>query len=106
MCHADAKGFDGVLTAACDALPMPDLTRLVGDEPAVIAGHWLFGFWPTALAGDLHAWLSGQPDRSVRGWLARCGATEIEADGPIFNLNTKADLAAYEAGLSSGHQLR
>ncbi len=99
--HAGASGFDGVLTAACDALPVPDLTLLVGDGPAVIEGHWLFGFWPVDLVDDLTAWLAAQPDRSVRAWLARCGATEVPAPCPIYNLNTREDMIAYEKSLEA-----
>lgn len=97
--HAMSNGFDGVLTAACDALPVPDLTELVGEGPAVVEGHWLFGYWPSELAGELRAWLAGQPDRSVRGWLVRCGAAEIPATATIFNLNTRDDMIAYETSL-------
>lgn len=99
--HAEAHGFDGVLTAACDALPVPDLSTLIGHGPAVINGHWLFGFWPTALADNLAAWLAEQPDRSVRGWLIRCAAVEMPAPLPIYNLNTRDDMVAYERTLES-----
>jgi molybdopterin-guanine dinucleotide biosynthesis protein A len=103
LTYAAAHGHDGVLTAACDALPVPDLAALAEqDGPAVIEGHWLFGYWPTDLAGELAAWLDGQPDRSVRGWLVRCNAGEVAAPEPIQNLNTREDLAAYEAALRTG----
>jgi molybdenum cofactor guanylyltransferase len=98
--HAGSNGFDGVFTAACDALPVPDLLQLVGDTPKVIEGHWLFGYWPVSLANELAAWLDGQAGRSVRGWLAHCGAREIPVPDVIFNLNTREDVAAYEAWLA------
>lgn len=97
--HAVAEGFDGVLTAACDALPVPDLSALAGDSPAVIEGHWLFGYWPVELAGELATWLGGQPDRSVREWLFRCGAVEVPSPGMIYNLNTREDVIAFEKSL-------
>lgn len=100
LTHAAANGFDGVLTAACDALPVPDLAALADqDGPAVIEGHWLFGYWPVDLAGDLAAWLDGQPDRSVRSWLVRCSAQDVPSPAPLFNLNTPGDVAAYEKSL-------
>lgn len=99
--HAAAHGFDAVLTAPCDALPVPNLRLLVGDGPAVIEGHWLLGYWPAALAEELAAWLAGQPDRSVRGWLIRCGAQEVPASEPIYNLNTQGDMIAYEKSLEA-----
>lgn len=94
-----ANGFDAVLTAPCDALPVPDLTRLVGDGPTVIDKHWLFGFWPVGLADLLEAHLTGQADRSVRGWIKQCGARLIPPDIDLHNLNTQADIMVYEGTL-------
>lgn len=99
--HAGERGFDGVLSAACDALPVPDLRLLEGEGPAVFEGHWLFGYWPSELASDLATWLAGQPDRSVRRWLVRCGARELCAPYPIHNLNTPEDVAAFEKSLTA-----
>ena len=99
--HAEANGFDGVLTAACDALPVPDLAALVGDGPAVIEGQRLFGYWPVELVSELAAWLGGQPDRSVRNWLIRRDAREVAASCAIYNLNTQGDMIAYEKSLET-----
>lgn len=105
LSYAAAKGHQGVLTAACDALPVPDLAALAEMEgPAVIEGHWLFGHWPVELAGELAAWLDGQPDRSVRGWLVRCGAVEVPSPVTLFNLNTREDLMAYEKSIGANGQ--
>jgi molybdopterin-guanine dinucleotide biosynthesis protein A len=100
LTYGASHGHEAVLTAPCDALPVPDLSLLEGGGPAVFAGHWLFGYWPVELAGELHAWLRGQPDRSVRSWLVRCGAEEVEPPCPLYNLNTVEDLRAYEATLA------
>jgi molybdenum cofactor guanylyltransferase len=97
--QAEAEGFDAVLSAACDALPVPDMKQLVGAGPAVIDGHWLFGFWPVALAKTLDAYMAGQADRSVRGWITHCGARFVEAETELYNLNTKADIMLYERTL-------
>jgi molybdenum cofactor guanylyltransferase len=94
--HAKANDFDAVITAPCDALPMPNLAILKGDAPAVIEGHWLFGFWPVELAETLADHLAGQADRSVRGWVAKCGALRIACETALHNLNTKADFMLYE----------
>ena len=102
LTHAAANGYDGVLSAACDALPVPDLAVLAeSDGASVIEGHWLFGYWPVELAGELAAWLDGQPDRSVRAWLMRCNAQEVPAPGPLYNLNTRDDMIAYERSLEA-----
>jgi molybdenum cofactor guanylyltransferase len=97
--YATAQGFDAVLSAACDALPVPDLSRLVGAMPAVIDGHWLFGFWPTALTAALEDYLVNQNDRSMRGWINHCGARSVADDAPVHNLNTKTDILLYEKTL-------
>ncbi len=97
--HACAHGFDGVLTAPCDALPVPDLALLIGDGPAVIDGHWLFGFWPVGLGDLLAAHLANQPDRSVRGWITACKARLVPSPVALHNLNAREDVAAYEATL-------
>jgi molybdenum cofactor guanylyltransferase len=97
--HGAAQGFDAVLSAACDALPVPDLKRLVGEGPAVINGHWLFGFWPVELRASLDGYMASQADRSVRGWITHCGARFVEAETELYNLNTKADIMLYECTL-------
>ena len=99
--HAETNGFDGVLTAPCDALPVPDLTQLIGENPAVIDGYWLFGFWPVALARLLAHHFASQPDRSVRRWLDVCGARRVEAEVRFWNFNSRADISAYEATLEA-----
>ena len=99
---AKARGFDAVLSAACDALPVPDLLLLEGSGPAVFERHWLFGFWPVTVTPLLAAHLDEQSDRSVRLWLDRCNARRVAEPGPIHNLNTREDLAAYEQLLAAG----
>jgi molybdenum cofactor guanylyltransferase len=97
--HAEANGFDAVLTAPCDVLPVPNLTALAGDSPANLIGQPLFGFWPVALAPVLEMHLSSQPDRSMRRWIALCGARQVEAATTLYNLNTPAELVLYEQTL-------
>ena len=96
--HARISGLDGVLSAGCDTLPVPtDLAaRLVGAPPAYLEGHFLFGWWPTSLAGLIEIHLGEDNDRSLRGWIARCSAQAIPVSAALYNLNTPADLARYE----------
>lgn len=95
--RARTLGLDGVLSAGCDTLPVPpDLAeRLAGATPAYLEGHYLLSWWPVQLAGLLDRHLSQENDRSMRGWIARCGARAVPSPCPLHNLNTPDDLAAY-----------
>lgn len=94
--HAEAQGFDAVLTAGCDVLPVPDeLATLLGSGPAVIAGQPLFGLWPASLAGALLDRLTTQDDRSMRGWVACTAARQVRFAAALHNLNTPEDLMLY-----------
>lgn len=96
LAYAEAQGFDAVLTAGCDVLPVPvDLQTKLSSGPAVVAGQPLFGLWPTALCGSLDDYLACGGDRSQRGWAAHCQAREAILATPLHNFNTPADLALY-----------
>jgi molybdenum cofactor guanylyltransferase len=96
--HARENGFDAVLTAGCDTLPVPDrLADLFGDQPAVIKDQPLFGFWPADLAPLLDAWLDEQPRRDMRGWIEHSGAREVDTPIAFSNLNTPEDYAQFTA---------
>ncbi|WP_219894642.1 molybdenum cofactor guanylyltransferase [Aquisediminimonas profunda] len=96
--HASAYGYDGVISAGCDTLPiLPDMASLLaGGGPAYLDDHFLLGWWPSALAPDLERHLAEQNDRSIRGWIKRCRARPVPPSAPLHNLNTRADLDAYE----------
>lgn len=101
--HALRHGFDAVLTAGCDVLPVPgDLAERLASGPAVIEGQPLFGLWPAALAPQLDAHLAGSADRSLRGWIAASGARQARLATPLHNLNTRDDLALYCAAEGLG----
>lgn len=95
--HAAESGFDGVLTAGCDTLPIPPqlAEALAGNASAFVAGHFLMGYWPSSLATILDGHLAGDGDRSMRGWIERCGAKPVSFPDRFYNLNTAEDLAAY-----------
>jgi molybdenum cofactor guanylyltransferase len=94
--HGARHGFDAVLTAGCDVLPVPDdLATRLAPGPAVIEGQPLFGLWPTALAARLDAHLAAGGDRSLRGWIAATGARAVALDATLHNVNTEDDLALY-----------
>jgi molybdenum cofactor guanylyltransferase len=95
--HAAVNGFDAVLTAGCDVLPVPDLRALAGPGAAVIEGQRLLGFWPVALLDQLGKHLSAQTDRSLRTWITNSGARSVSCGDLLYNLNTRADLNRYRA---------
>ena len=96
--YARNNGFDAVLSAPVDAHPVPDnLIGLLDNAlPSVLAGQWLFGLWPSALAGQLETHVrSGK--RSVLSWVEACGARQVDFHGqPPVNINTPAMLEALE----------
>lgn len=92
--HGAIHGFATVISVPCDTPILPaDLAgRLVPHAPAVAAAIPVIGAWPTALAGDLDAYLAMAVDRSMRHWASTCGAQPIEL--PVLdNVNSPADLA-------------
>jgi len=98
LSHALQHGFDAVLSAPVDAHPIPQgLADLLGTTgPAVLADHWLFGLWPTALAPDLESHLHAG-HRSVRSWIEACEARSVDFFGqPPVNLNSEDMLTALE----------
>lgn len=89
---AQHRGFDAVLSAGCDMLPVPVAALTLGD---VIDGHWLCGLWPVALAGALDDHLATQRDRSMRHWVSVSGMRSVPSTTPLHNINTRADFALY-----------
>jgi len=100
--HAWAEGFDAVLCAGCDTLPIPDdLYDRLTPGPAVVEGQWLFGLWPVNLSKSLDQWLASQADRSIRGFLREAGARLVPLDHDFLNINTQEALAEAERGLKT-----
>ncbi len=93
--YSAEHGFDAVLTAGCDVLPVPDLRALVGPSPAIVEGQRLFGYWPAALQTALDRHLAEQSDYSIRSWVTASGARSVICSLPLHNLNTRADLESY-----------
>lgn len=92
---AEANGFEMVLTAGCDVLPIADLGADVA-PPYVIAGQYLFGVWPARLAPMLDAHLAKQRDYSMRYWIAASGATQRRLPCRFHNMNTPVDVLQYK----------
>ncbi len=87
-------GFSAVVSAGCDALPVPDMMPL-GYGPAVYAKQWLFGVWPVVLAATLDDHLARSADLSMRGWIEASGALSVTGMVDIANLNTPEALACF-----------
>nr|WP_317894277.1 molybdenum cofactor guanylyltransferase [uncultured Sphingomonas sp.] len=96
LTHAQERGFDGVVSVGCDTPRLPDdlVARLRAPGGASFLDAMpLIGWWPSALAPALDAFLATDPRRSLRGWGAAAGATVLSLSQPIPNINTPADLA-------------
>jgi molybdenum cofactor guanylyltransferase len=96
---AQQNGFDAVISAGCDVLPVPIFPS--GDEKIYFEGHYLFGIWPVALAGLLDQHLANQSNHSMRHWIAVSGAKAILCDTRFYNLNTRDDLQRFGVRLAS-----
>ena len=98
LAFARSHGFDAVLTAGCDLPGLPlDLRARFGSPSAILRGQPTIGLWSSDLAGPLAGWLaSAAADRSIRAWAILAEARWVAADGEIANVNTPADLAAFD----------
>jgi len=96
--YAQKNGFDEVVTAGCDVLPVPEFQRERLDGYAIyVDGHYLFGVWPVELAPVLEKHLPGQNNLSMRNWIAAIDAQAIDPADTFQNLNTPLDVAHYAA---------
>ncbi len=94
--HAEASGFDQVLTSGCDLIGLPgDLIALLSPAPALFADQPTIGLWPAALADRLAAFIKRDARRSIRGWAAEAGARTIAPASAIANVNYPSDLEAF-----------
>lgn len=95
---AQLNGFDEVVTAGCDVLPVPEFRSERLDGYAIyVDGHYLFGVWPVELAPLLQRRLSGQSNLSMRNWIAAIDAHPINCPVVFQNLNTPSDVAHFAA---------
>jgi molybdenum cofactor guanylyltransferase len=102
--HGLAEGYDAVLTAPCDALPVPDnLLTVLPRTGGVVRGCPLMGLWPTTLSAALDEHILRNADHSIRRWIAACGLPEFNLPDPPHNFNTLADFAAFQANQNHGY---
>ena len=96
--YAQQNGFDEVVTAGCDVLPVPEFQRERLDEYAIyVDGHYLFGVWPVELAPILEKYMASQTNLSMRNWIEAIDAHPINCPVAFQNLNTPQDVAHYAA---------
>jgi molybdopterin-guanine dinucleotide biosynthesis protein A len=100
--YAQKNGFDVVVTAGCDVLPVPAFpSELLGGKAIYVDQNYLFGLWPAELASVLDKHLSDQNNLSMRHWIAEIGAHAIDAATTFYNLNTPSDVALYATRTSA-----
>lgn len=108
LVHAEAKGYDAVLTVPCDAPFLPnDLVarlRATRERAAVVASagqqHWLTGLWSAALLSDLVRAVDMPRSPRLQDWARMCNAAVVSWPAvpydPFFNVNTPEELAEAE----------
>ena len=103
--HGHSGGYDAVLTAPCDALPVPDgLSALLPRTGGVVRGCPLMGLWPTTLSATLDDHIAKFTDHSIRRWIAACGLPEFDLPDPPHNFNTVQDFDAFQANRNPGRK--
>ena len=98
LAYATDRGFDAVLTTACDTPFLPDavIAALRAAAPAYAAEAPTVGLWPTHLAATLLAHLLADRPRAIRRWAETIGATAVLPGVMLANINTPDDLTALE----------
>lgn len=96
--YAEKQGFDTVITAGCDMMPViwPKLNEAPLEAAVVVDNHYLAGIWPAALSGRLQRYLQDTDNLSMRGWIEHCGGQLETPTSRVFNINDPQDLGDYE----------
>jgi molybdenum cofactor guanylyltransferase len=92
LVHAAENGFDGVLLAGCDTLPLPFEVILGQAEAIVIEDQPLIGWWPASSAKALADWLAFPENRAVYRWLDAFAPARVLSTLPVYNLNSPDDV--------------
>ncbi len=100
--HADALGYDAVLSCSVDSLGIDSAMRdALESAPAYVASQPVIGLWPASAARTLDALLAGEGRHSMRAFAEAIGARPVQLARDPANINTPedllgADLAAVE----------
>ncbi len=87
------KGFDAVLSSACDVpnLPKNLANILSGEDAAIVEGQPVVGYWPVSVAAPLDEFIASG-GRSMFAFADHIGARKIKLDPPLLNINQPQDL--------------
>lgn len=93
LSHAEAHGFDAVLSCGCDTLGLTaEHIAALRPAPAVLDALPIVGLWPVGARAILADWLSGNNRRSVYAFADHIGARRIIVEAPPANINRPEDL--------------
>ena len=100
--HAEARGFEAVLTIGVDSLDLPaNLPALLSPGPAYLTEQPVIGLWTHpnlgvgAAARLVETILQGTGRHSMRAFAETLGARGVQLDTGPANINTPADLARW-----------
>lgn len=93
--HADRHGFDGVISAPVDVMPLPaglrELLDVASGEAVALADQHLVAFWPVAARSTVEDYVAGGGRRIV-GALDLIGARRVSDPAGLVNINRPKDL--------------
>ena len=94
---AEDEGFAEVLTIGVDCPDLPEnLPALLSPAPAVLASQPVIGLWPVSARTAVETILTGTGRHSLRSLAEATGARMVRTAEAPANINTPADLNAWE----------
>ena len=98
--HAERHGYDAVLSAPVDTLPLPSdlVERLRNDCPTVFERQHLIGYWPSGYGSALTAFIAAG-GRTMEHWRRGAIARSVPEPSRIENANFLEDLVSLQARL-------
>ena len=97
LLYAHTRGFDSVLTVSVDTLGLPAaLLRLLGPPPSRLDAQPVIGHWPVTALPVARSILASTQTHSVHAFSAQIGARVVALPARPHNINTVADLEAWQ----------
>ncbi len=95
--HAQATGYDAVMTCAVDSVGLGgDALEQLAPPPSYCASQPVIGLWPAAAAAAIEAIVTGHGKHSMFAFAEMIGARAVQLSSIPANINTPADLLAAE----------